>query len=127
MVPPAGRGTCHHIKQPTVEGATQPPILDAAETEVGATMRAIVVEEAMAAFVIAEQDEGFAKQPDAGHWPYAVQLVDQGGRLPVATEQDTELGPRPGAGNQFVPFSTDHWASLFNYRTHVRILRQVGA
>ena len=50
-------------------------------------MRAMTADQAVAAFVVLEDDEVFAEQPDRLHRPVAGQLIDQRGGLPVAAQQ----------------------------------------
>ena len=47
-----------------MERAAQPAILEPAEGEVGAAMRAMAVDQAVAALLVAEQHEAFAEQLD---------------------------------------------------------------
>ena len=50
------------IEQPAMEGAAQPAIFESAEGEVGAAMRAVAVDQAVAALLVAKQHEIFAEQ-----------------------------------------------------------------
>ena len=52
-----------------MEGAAQPAILEPAEGEVGAAVRAVAVDQAVAAFFVAKQHEVFAEQFDGAHRP----------------------------------------------------------
>ena len=86
------------VEQPAMEGAAQAAILQPAEGEVGAAMRAVAVDQAVAAFLVAEQHQIFAEQFDRAHRPRSLQLVDQRRRLPVHPHQLAAgvLAPRCG-------------------------------
>src|SRR5919201_5159974 len=64
-----GFGRClqalpRHVEQPAVEGAAQAAVLEAAEGEVGAPVRTGARDPAVAALIVAEDDEIFAEQAD---------------------------------------------------------------
>ena len=52
------------VEQPAMEGAAQAAVLQPAEGEVGAAMRAMPVDQAVAALLVAEQHQVFAEQVD---------------------------------------------------------------
>ena len=52
------------VEQPAVEGAAQAAILQPAEGEIGAAMRAVAIDQAVAAALVAEQHEVLAEQLD---------------------------------------------------------------
>src|SRR6185503_13946676 len=58
-----------YIEQPAMEGAAQPDIFQAAEGKVGAAMRAVAVNQAVAALLVAKQHQVFAEQFDRPHRP----------------------------------------------------------
>ena len=97
-----------YIEQPAMEGAAQPAILQPAEGEVGAAMRAVAVDQAVAAFLVAKQHEVLAEQFDRAHRPRSLQLVDQRRRLPVHPHQLAAGVLAPGAGDQVVRFLAHH-------------------
>ena len=52
-----------HVEQPAMECAAQAAALEPAEREIGAAMRAGALDQAVAAVLVAEQDEVLAEQP----------------------------------------------------------------
>ena len=66
-----------------MEGAAQAAMFEPAEGEVGAAMRAVAIDQAVASLLVAEQHQIFAEQFDGPDRPRALQLVDQRRRLPV--------------------------------------------
>src|SRR5206468_2207685 len=59
------------VEQPAMKGAAQPAVLEPAEGEVRATMRAVAIDQAIAALLVAEQHEVFAEQFDGPQRPRA--------------------------------------------------------
>ena len=51
-----------HVEQPAVERAAQAPVLPPAEGQVGAAVRAMPVQQSVAALLVAEQDQVLAQQ-----------------------------------------------------------------
>ena len=96
------------VEQPAMKGATQAAVFEPAISEVGAAMRAMPADQSVAALVILEGDEVFAKKPYRLDRPVAGKLVDQGRRLPVAPHESTGGGPRRGAGDQIVLLRAQH-------------------
>jgi hypothetical protein len=70
-----------------VEGAAQAAVLQPAEGEVGAAMRAVALDQAVAALLVAKQHQIFAEQFDRLDRARPLQLVDQRRRLPVHPHQ----------------------------------------
>ena len=70
-----------------MESAAQAAIFQPAEGEVGAAMRAVAIDQAVAALLVAEQHQVFAEQFDRPYRPRPLQLVDQRRRLPVHPHQ----------------------------------------
>ena len=95
-----------------MEGAAQAAILEPAEGEVGAAMRAVAVDQAVASLFIAEQHEVFAEQFDRAHRPRSLQLIHQRRRLPVHPHQLAAGVLAAGAGNQVVRFLAHHGEDL---------------
>ena len=95
-----------------MEGAAQPAILQPAEGEVGAAMRAVAVDQAVAAFLVAKQHEVLAEQFDRPHRPRSLQLIHQRRRLPVHPHQLAAGVLAAGAGNQVVRFLAHHGEDL---------------
>ena len=75
------------VEQPAMEGAAQAAIFQPAEGEVGAAMRAMAIDQAVAALFVAKQHQVFAEQFDRPHRARPLQLVDQRRRLPVHPHQ----------------------------------------
>ena len=94
-----------------MEGAAQPAILQPAEGEVGAAMRAVAIDQAVAALLVAEQHQLFAEQLHGAHRARALQLIDQRRRLPVAPHQLAARILRADAGDQVVLLLAHHGAS----------------
>ena len=53
-----------HVEQPAVERAAQAAVLEPAEGQVGAAMRAMAVDQAVAALLVAKQHQILAEQFD---------------------------------------------------------------
>ena len=100
------------VEQPAMEGAAQAAILQPAEGEVGAAMRAVAVDQAVAAFLVAKQNEVLAEQFDGAHRPRSLQLVHQRRRLPVHPHQLSAGVLAAGAGDQVVRFLAHHGEGL---------------
>ena len=81
-----------------MERAAQAAIFEPAEGEIGAAMRAMAVDQAVAAVLVAKQHEVFAEQFYGLDRPRPLQLVDQRRRLPVHPHQFSAgvLWPRCG-------------------------------
>ncbi len=94
-----------------MEGAAQAAILQPAEGKVGAAMRAMPLDQAVASVLAAEQHEVLAKQLHGPHWPLPLQFVRQRRRLPILPHQLAAGVPRPGAGDQVVLLLAHHGAS----------------
>ena len=96
------------VEQPAMEGAAQAAMFEPAEGEVGAAMRAVAIDQAVASGLVAEQHEVFAEQFDGTDRARALQLVDQRRRLPVAPHQLAAGVLRAGAGDQVVLLLAHH-------------------
>src|ERR1700761_4242051 len=94
-----------------MEGAAQSALIEPAEGEVGAAMRAMALDQAVAALLVAEQHQLFAEQFHRTDRPRALQLVDQRRRLPIASHQLAAGVLRPRPGDQVVLLLVHHSAS----------------
>ena len=91
-----------------MEQAAQAAILEAAVGEVGAAMRAVAVEQAVPAALVAEQHEVLAQHAHRLGRPLGRQLVGERHRMPVVAHQRAALGARPDAGDQLVLLGAHH-------------------
>ena len=96
------------VEQPAMEQAAQAAILQAAIGEVGAAMRAVAVEQAVAAALVAEQHEVLAEHAHRLGRPLLGKLVGERHRMPVMPHQRAAFGARPDAGDQLVLLGTHH-------------------
>ena len=64
------------VEQPAVEGAAQAALFEPAEGEVGAAMRAVALDQAVAPLLVAKQHEVFAEQFDGAHRPRAFEFIE---------------------------------------------------
>src|SRR6185503_20469297 len=97
-----------YIVLPAVIGAAQPVFLDEAVIERGATVGAVLGDEADTPLAVAKQHEILAEQLDAA----LGLLVELGGGqnwMPVAAQQRACLGPRPDAGHGLVFLHAHHY------------------
>ena len=110
------------VEQPAVEGAAQAAVLQPAEGEVGAAMRAGALHQPVAASVVAEQHQALAEQANRLDRTVAGKLVDQRRRLPIAPHQVAGRRARAGPGDQVVllcaqharcPFVVDAWRGTY--------------
>jgi hypothetical protein len=108
-----------------VERAAQADILQPSEGEVGAAMRAMAVDQAVAAVRVAEQYEIFPEQLDGPQRTLSLQFVQQRRRLPVHPHQLSAGVFRAGAGDQVVLFLAHHGGGSFRGRTRNVILNQI--
>ena len=97
------------VELPAVEGAAQAVAFMAAISQVGATVRAVAVQQAELALGVFEQDQVLAEQPhrlDRTHGHARVQvgveLVHQRHRLPVVAHQLATRGAGADAGDALV-------------------------
>ena len=90
------------IVQPAMERAAQTAVLATGEGQIGAAMRAMAVQQAVASGGVAEQHEVLAQQANALHWARRVEFLGQRGRLPIAPHQRAAGGAGAGFGDQFV-------------------------
>jgi hypothetical protein len=103
-----------------MEGAAQAAIFQTAEGEIGAAMRAMALDQAVAALLVAKQHQILAKQFDRLDRARAGQFIDQRRRLPVHPHQFPAGLFGAGAGDQIVLFLAHHGgifqsAGLFVY------------
>src|SRR5262245_5776005 len=101
-----------YVEQPAVEGATQAAILEPAICEIGAAVRAAPTNQAIATFVIPEDDQVFTEQSDRLHRTVTGKLVDQRRGLPVAPHQSAGRCPCPGPGDEIVLLDTQHGCAI---------------
>ena len=95
-----------------MEGAAQAAVLEAAESEVGAPVRTGALDQAIAALIVAEDDEVFAEQAHRLERPVVGQFIDQRGRLPVAPHELARRRARTGAGEKIVLLGAQHARSI---------------
>ena len=104
------------VKQPAVKGAAQAALLEPAEGKVGAAMRAVAFDQAVAAFFVAKQHQILAEQFYRLDRPWALELVDQRRRLPIHPHQFPAGVFGPGAGDQVVLLLAHHGGASFRAR-----------
>src|SRR6266702_2663696 len=107
-----------------MESAAQAAMFEPPEGEVGAAMRAMTVDQAVASRLIAEQHQIFAKQLDRTDRTRAFQFVDQRRRLPIAAHQLPAGVLRPGAGDQIVLLLAHHGECILCGVAFVRLLNE---
>ena len=93
---------------PAVKGAAKAVVFATPEAEIRAAVEAMPADEAQLALVVAEQHQPLAEQRHRHHRALAVQLRDEGGRLPVSAQYFTGGPARAGAGEPLVEFLADH-------------------
>jgi hypothetical protein len=96
------------VEQPAVERAPEAAVLEPAEGEVRAAVRAVAVHQAVLALRPPEQHQVLAEQPEATHRALVGQLLDECGRLPVAPHQPAGRGAGADAGDQVVLLLAHH-------------------
>ena len=107
---------------PAVEGAAKAVVFAAPEAEIRAAVQAVSADEAQLSLVVAEEDEPFAEQRHRHHRARAVQLLDEGGRLPVSAEHLARRPAPAGAGKPLVEFLADHGSTPDDSETRARSL-----
>ena len=110
------------VEQPAMEGAPQSAILQPAEGEVGAAMRAMAIDQAVTALLVAKQHQVFAEQFDGLDRPWPLQFVHQRRRLPIHPHQFPARIPGAGTGNQVVLFLAHHGENPCAADEFVRLL-----
>ncbi|MNS70331.1 hypothetical protein D3C72_1036730 [compost metagenome] len=98
------------VEQPAVEGAADAAVFQPAEGQVGAAVRAVAVEHAELAALVAEQHEVLAHELHGLDRARARQFVGQGHRLPVAAQQLAGGCAGSDAGDEIVLLGADHRA-----------------
>ena len=101
------------VEEPAVKGAAQPAVFPAPVGEVGAAVRAVPVEQPVAARLILEKHEVLAQQPHRTHRALAFQFLDERDRLPVVAQQAPAGRAGSRAGHQFVLLGADHGGISF--------------
>ncbi|MCY1218326.1 hypothetical protein D9M72_302700 [compost metagenome] len=96
------------IEQPAVERAAQAAVFQAPEAQVRAAVRAVAVEHAVLAVLVAKHDKVLAHQANRAHRALSLELIDQRHRLPVLPQQAATGGIRADARHKFVLFSGHH-------------------
>src|SRR6266581_1740418 len=91
-----------------MKSTTQPAVFEAPEGEVGAAMRAMALDQAIASLLVAKQHQILAKHFDGFYRARSLQLVDQRRRLPVHPHQFPAGVLWPGPGHQVVLVLADH-------------------
>ncbi len=98
------------VEQPAVKGAAQAALFEPAEGEVGATMRAVALDQAIAPLLVAKQHEVFAEQFYRTHRSRPLEFIEQRRRLPVHPHQSAAGVVRARARDQVVLFLAHHGA-----------------
>ena len=101
-----------HVEQPAVKRAAQSAVFQAPVSEIGAAMRTVTADQAVASFVVLERDEVLAEKPHRLYRAVAREFVDERGRLPIAPHQRAGSGAGPGTGDEIVLFRAQHWQPL---------------
>ena len=96
------------VEQPAMEQAAQAAVLQASVGEVGAAVRAVAVQEAVAAALVAEQHEVLAEHAHGLGGTFPGKLVGERHRMPIVPHQRAAFGARPDAGDQLVLLGTHH-------------------
>ena len=91
------------------KGQAQAAILQPPESQVGAAMRAVTVEQAEAAGMVAEQEQVLAEGADGAG---AGQFIQQGDGLPIMPQHPATGGGGTDACEALVGFGEDHVAML---------------
>src|SRR5438105_2479815 len=86
--------------------AAEPAILAAAVAEVGPAVRAVQPEQARPSLIVAEQHQVLAQVADGQRRAAHRQLLEQGDRQPVATEQLARGGAAIGLGEEVVGYGS---------------------
>src|SRR5215212_6331414 len=88
-------------------------LLDAAEPEIGAPVRTVLVDHADHAATVAEGEQLFAHHDDLFRRPIRVrQFLGKQHRQPESAQQFTHPGSRTAFGQEFVVLRTEHcWSS----------------
>src|SRR5262245_26145480 len=63
------------VEQPAMKSAAQPAMLEPSEGKIRAAMRAMAIDQPIAALLVAEQHEVFAEQLDGPHWPRPFEFI----------------------------------------------------
>src|SRR5581483_3912736 len=103
------------VVKPAVIAAAEPAVLDVAERERGAAMRAAERQETRAAAIVAEQHEVFAQQPPLER--PVLQFARQGDRLPVASQHLAARRSAADARESLVLFEAQRHCSFPFRRT----------
>ena len=96
------------VEPPAVIVAAQAALLDDAVGEIGATMRAMPVEQAERAGEVLVQDQVFAQQPHRLDAVGLVEFAGAGDRHPVAAHQLAHRRARPSLGQELVLLGRQH-------------------
>ena len=107
-----------------MEGAAHSAAFEAAEGEIGTAMRAVAVEQAVAALFVAEQDKILTEQLDRLDRPLASEFVDQRRRLPIHPHQLAGRRLRPDPGDPVVLLLAHHGKDLTKMNDAGRPSRQ---
>ncbi len=84
--------------------AAQSAVFQTPVGEIGAAMRTMPPDQAIASLVVLERNEILAEKPYRLDRPVARELIDQRRGLPVAPHQGAGRGAGSGAGDEFVLF-----------------------
>ncbi len=111
------------VVKPAVKGAAQAAVLEPPETQIGAPVPAVAVEQPVGARLVPEQDQIFAQQAHRQDRPFAGQFLRQRRRLPVAAQELSGRGAGAAPGDQLVLFRAKHGLWLWFGGHFVRAAR----
>ena len=96
------------VEQPAVKHAPQPAILEPAVGEIGAAVRAVAVEEAETALLVAEQYEILSEQAHGNQRSLAGNLLAQSRRMPIVTHQPSARRARSDTSDAIIFLLAQH-------------------
>jgi hypothetical protein len=91
-----------------VERAAQPAVLTPGKRQIGAAVLTMLVQQAVASGVVAEQHQVLAQQANTFDGARRVEFLGQRGRLPVPAHQRTTRRTGTGSRDHFVLFGGKH-------------------
>ena len=94
-----------------MERTAKAVVLAAPEAKIRTAVEAVSTDEAKLAFIVAKQHEPLAEERHRHHRALAVQLLDQGGRLPVSAQHLARGLTLARAGDPIVELLADHGSS----------------
>src|SRR5579885_1220867 len=97
-----------HVEQPPVKSAAKPAILEPAERQIGAAMRAMPIEQTQPTRLVAKQHERLAEEPHRAQRPRPREFLGKRHWLPIAAHQHAGRCARPGHGHALVLIPRGH-------------------